>query len=119
MLIGDFFQAFRAGKELANAETWKKRQVLVNALVAVLTALVAIAAFVGHPLNLESQDIQAIAAAVAALVGVFNGAAAVATTKRIGLPPKPDDQPGQGGDERDSVRRDPADADVFESRNLG
>ena len=117
MLIPDLFIAFRAGKELANAETWKRRQVLVNALVALLTAGVAIAAAFGYPLNLDANGVQAIAAAVAALVGVFNGAATVATTTRIGLPPKTDDTPGGGKDTKPAVNLEPFDADVFGTRD--
>lgn len=117
MLINDIFSVFRAGKELANAETWKKRQVLVNALVALLTAGVAIAAAFGYPLNLDSQDVQTIAAAIAALVGVFNGAATVATTTRIGLPPKANDSPGDGTDTKPAVDLHPFDADVFNTRD--
>lgn len=122
MVVTDLFSAFRAGRELANTATWKKRQVLVNALVAVLTAAVALAAFLGHPVNLDSQDVQAIAAAIAALVGVFNGAATVATTTRIGLPSKADDQPDKktsgdaAGEASDDLLK-PFDPDVFGTRD--
>ena len=118
-MFADLFRAFRAGQELANAETWKKRQVLVNALVALLTAGMALAAAFGHPLNLDAQGVQAIAAAVAALVGLFNGAATVATTSRIGLPRKADDPPGPGSDGGDPLRLDPADPDVFGAGHRG
>lgn len=118
-MFGDLFRAFRAGQELANAETWKKRQVLVNAMVAILTAVVALAAAFGHPLNLDAQGVQAIAASVAALVGLFNGAATVATTSRVGLPPAADDPPGPGSDGGDPVRLDPANPDVFGTGNRG
>lgn len=122
MVVTDLLSAFRAGRELANAETWKKRQVLVNALVAVITFSVALAAFFGHPVNLDSQDVQAISAAVAALVGLFNGAATVATTTRIGMPSKADDPPdtktsGDAAGEPDDDLLKPFDPDVFGTRD--
>lgn len=122
MVVTDLLSAFRAGRELANAETWKRRQVLVNALVAVITFAVALAAFLGHPVNLDSHDVQAIAAAVAAVVGLFNGAATVATTTRIGLPAKPDDPPDTktsgdaAGEDSDDLLK-PFDPDVFGTRD--
>jgi len=122
MVVTDLLSAFRAGRELANAETWKKRQVLVNALVAVLTAAVALAAFLGHQVNLDSQDVQAIAASVAAVVGLFNGAATVATTTRIGMPSKADDPPnaktsGDADGKPDGDLLKPFDPDVFGTRD--
>ena len=95
-MIGDIFRVLRAGVELTNAETWKRRQVLVNAVAALLGALVALAAAFGHPLDIDAEGVNAIAGAVAAVVGLFNGWATVATTTRIGLPPRGD--PGEPGD---------------------
>lgn len=85
MLLNDFFNAFRAGRELANAETWKRAQVATNSLVALLTAGVAIAAAYGHPVALDDAGIQSIAGAVVALVGLFNASATVVSTSRIGF----------------------------------
>ena len=99
-MIGDIFRVLRAGVELSNAEVWKKRQVLVNALAALLGALAALAAAFGHPLAIDQDGISALAAGIAAAVGVFNGWATVATTTRIGLPARGDDSaaPPSAGD---------------------
>lgn len=94
-MIGDIFRVLRAGVELTNAETWKRRQVAVNALAALLGALVALAAAFGHPLDIDADGVNAIAGGIAAVVGMFNGWATVATTTRIGLPPRGD--PGAPG----------------------
>ena len=94
----DLFRVFRAGEELANAETWKNRQVLVNALTVLLSSALAIAAANGHTVNIDQAGIAAIAGTVAALVGVFNGWATVATTERIGLSPKTVAPPAGGSD---------------------
>ena len=91
MLIQDFFRVFRLGYELTNAELWKRRQVLVNTLAAFIGAAVAVAAAFGYPINLDSDGVNAIAGAIAALVGLFNAGATVATTTRIGLPNRGDD----------------------------
>lgn len=100
MLIHDFIAVFRLGNELANAETWKRRQNLVNALVGFLGASLAIAAAFGHPVNLDQEGINHIAGAIAAVVGLFNIGATVATTTRIGLPPRGDAVPtGRSGAE--------------------
>lgn len=92
-MIGEFFRVLRAGVELSNAETWKRRQVLVNALAALLGALAALAAAFGHPLAIDQEGVNALAGAVATVVGLFNGWATVATTTRIGLSARPDDAP--------------------------
>lgn len=94
----DLFRVLRAGEELANAETWKRRQVLVNALTALLSSGLAVAASYGHTLNIDQDGVSAIAGAVAAVVGVFNAWATVATTGRIGLPPAAGDPPSTGAD---------------------
>lgn len=101
-MIGDIFRVLRAGVELTNAETWKRRQVAVNALSATLAALVALASSFGYPLPLDKDGIDAIAAGVVAVVGLFNGWATVATTSRIGLPPR-----GNPGAPGDPARPDP------------
>lgn len=104
MLIRDFLAVFRLGNELANAETWKRRQNLVNALAGFIGASVAIAAAFGHQINLDQDGVNAIAGAVAALVGVFNIGTTVATTTRIGLPPRGDAVPtGRPGAESDGI----------------
>ena len=95
-MIGDIFRVLRAGVELTNAETWKRRQVAVNALSATLAALVALAASFGYPLPIDKDGVDAVAAGVVAVVGLFNGWATVATTTRIGLPPR--SGPGTPGD---------------------
>lgn len=79
------------GKELANAEVWKSRQIVLGILTALLPAA-AIAAGV----DLSDADTQAIAAGVAAVVGVLNSYLGAATSARVGLPAR-----CPPGDERD------------------
>lgn len=81
------------GKELANAEAWKRRQVILGALTALLPALAIVAG-----VDLSDADVQAIAAGVAALAGCVQSYLAVATSARVGLPPRraPGDPGGTG-----------------------
>lgn len=81
------------GKELANAEAWKHRQIVLGILTALLPAA-AIAAGV----DLADADVQAIAAGIAAVVGVLNSYLGAATSARVGLSPRraPDDPAGTG-----------------------
>ena len=119
MLIGDFIQAFKAGKELANAETWKRRQVLVNSVAALGMAALSIAAAFGYRINLDADGVQAIAAAVAAIVGLFNAGATVATTTRIGLPDRADNGTDATPAGEVEQQPEPIQPDPFESRSIG
>ena len=103
-MIGDLFRVLRAGVELSNAETWKRRQVAINALSALLAALVALAAGFGHPLPIDRDGMDAVAAGVVAVVGMFNSWATVATTTRIGLPARGDTGPPADTDPGDNRR---------------
>ena len=51
----DLFRVLRAGEELANAETWKKRQVLVNALTVLLSSGLVVASAYGHTVALDTE----------------------------------------------------------------
>jgi hypothetical protein len=90
MLIVDFFRVLQTGQELANAEIWKKRQLAINALVVLITAGASLARSFGYSLGLGEEQIKDLAGGVYAVVGVFNAWATVATTGRIGLPPRGD-----------------------------
>jgi hypothetical protein len=104
MILGDFFSAFQAGKELSNATTWKKAQVVVAKLSIFIGALVSILGAFGYAIPLTPEQIGVLAGAVGIVVGLFNGTATVVSTSRIGLP-------AGGGDvlpgTADGIRRDP------------
>jgi len=99
MIIGDLIGAFRAGKELRNAVTWKNAQLRVSLLVTILSAALGVAKLFGYDLNLSVEEITSIAVAVGVVGGLLNGGTTVATTTRIGLPSKSDGESGgRGGD---------------------
>ena len=94
-MLVDLFRALQAGKELANAATWKKSQLWTANLTIVLGAAVSIAASLGYPIPLDGEQITTLVSAVAVLVGVFNSYVTVATTPRLGVSPGPGaDDPG-------------------------
>ena len=89
----DMFRALQAGKEMANAETWKRAQVWTSNLTILLGAGVSIASAMGYPIPLTPDQITTLVSAVAVLVGLFNAYTTVATTSRIGLPARSDADP--------------------------
>lgn len=80
------------GKELANKEAWKNAQTIVGILTALIPALAII-----FNVPITGEQTAAIAAGVAAVVGVFNAYATVGTSASVGLQsgPATADQPGQ------------------------
>lgn len=84
----DLLRALQAGKELSNAETWKKTQLWTNSLVVLLTSAISVAASQGYAIPLTGEQISTLVAALAVVVGLFNSYTTVATTSRIGLQPK-------------------------------
>ena len=128
MIIKDFFRAFTAGHELANAVTWKNRQVLVAQLTILGSAVLGILAVFGYRIDLTGEDIALLASGIGVLVGMFNGTATVVSTSRIGLPSQANGGSETGSDEYlDDSGDVPAvfkgsshdDADVFGTGNRG
>ena len=93
MLLKNFFDAFQAGKSLANATTWKNAQLLGSKLAILLGALLPIANAFGYFPELTVQDTVTVAGAVVVIAGMFNGAATVVSTDKIGLRGVPVAQP--------------------------
>ena len=86
---------FRYGGEVANAEAWKRGQVTVNSLVAILAALVALSRSFGYDIPVSNDGIAAIAGGVFAATNlVFT----VVSSSRAGLLPAKPVQPDSQGD---------------------
>ena len=127
MGLTDFFQAFKAGHELANATAWKNAQVVTNGVSVILMVLVAavsaISRLVGHPVQiaLDSAGAQAIGAGVFAAVGMFNGVATVVSSSKVGLRSLPDrgNDAGRTAAVPEQPPPRPIDADVFNTGNRG
>lgn len=106
MQVGNAITAIRAGYELRRAETWKNRTIAVNALTALLTLGLAVARAFGIQLEVSDEVLGAVATGVWGAVGVFSAWSTAATSARVGLPTRrdddrldcqPDDAGGTGG----------------------
>lgn len=78
---------FRKGKEVANPELWKTRQVTVTALGAVIVAGVNTAAAFGYSVPIDVDTANTISVGI---ISLFNMVMTYVTTKKIGLPEKID-----------------------------
>lgn len=87
MIVNDFFQALRAGKELASAKTWKDTQQLANSLTALLVAGVGIATIAGVQIPLTPEQATALVNGFLVVLGLFNWVATAVSSKRAGLLP--------------------------------
>lgn len=119
-MINSLFQAFRAGQQLANSTTWKNVQLRTSLLVVVISTAIGAAALLGYRIELTADEITSIAVVIGIIGGLCNGGVTVATTTRIGLPDKTDDQPGERSPGVAVIQPAPKpdDADVFGSGPL-
>ena len=81
-----FVDLFKEGQELANASTWKNRTAVVNILVATFGTFLALAKGFGHPLEVDADTQQNLAAGVVAAVAVVNAIMHVVANKDVGMP---------------------------------
>lgn len=73
-------RALRAGESLADSATWKNHQLRFNALLAILYLLVKFL-----PVDLATDDIDAIASSLALIGGAVNSYLTVATSDKVGI----------------------------------
>jgi len=74
------FRALRAGESLADPATWKNRQLISTAILAILYFLVKVL-----PVDISPDDLNIIADGIALLGCLANGYLTVATTDKIGF----------------------------------
>jgi hypothetical protein len=77
-------RAIQAGEQLKNPAAWKNVQLLMNAF---LTILGAVLVFVPD-LEVSDAQLNAVAYGLATLGGLLNVYFTAATTTKVGLPPK-------------------------------
>lgn len=96
--LGLFYNVFRQGQAVADAVKLKNKQVLGNAIAVVLGSIFAIGKLYGVDFHLSPDDLNHIGAVAAIGFGLFNGAATVASSDKVGLPSKPQqNSPGNTG----------------------
>lgn len=93
-MITELIKALQAGQELKNAATWKNTQSITGAITAILGFVSLVLPYVGVKVEISSDQIIAIAGGVAAVVGVFNSYTTIATSAKVGLPPRSLDSNG-------------------------
>lgn len=91
MQVGNAITALRAGFVLKNPATWKSRQNAVNALTGLLALAAALAKGFGYDIPVTDEILGAAAAGVWAVVSLFNVWGTTATTDKVGLPARRDD----------------------------
>lgn len=85
------FAVFRQGACVANAAAWKNGQITVAMLTGFLGALFAFAKAFGVNIPLSDDQVAAVATSVLAVTGLLvHPAITVATSDKVGLPPKSD-----------------------------
>lgn len=85
-MLMEFIEVLKKGSVLKNPETWKNRQLVVNAIGVLVGFAITASNFFGYKLELDAESIAAIGGAVWAIVSLFNSWATVASTDKIGLP---------------------------------
>lgn len=83
-MIMTIWHAMKKGKRLRDSATWKNRQIAVDAIVAVLGALVLAGKLFGLEIDIAPEDRETVAAAVFVLVGTFGAIFTAATSKKVG-----------------------------------
>ncbi len=83
--MGILWRALRAGEVLADPAGWKNRQNLINALVAVLGAVLWLLHKLGVGFDLAPDEVAAVAGGVAVVMGAINNYLTTATSARVGF----------------------------------
>lgn len=96
MILTKIWPALKAGEELTDSTTWKNRQTTTSAVAAVLGLAVVLLPWIGVKVEISSEDITALAGGIAVVLGLLNTFFTAATSKRVGLPSKPETEPATG-----------------------
>lgn len=80
------------GRMVANPAAWKNGQIQASMIVALIWAAVHTAEAFGYAVPVGSETVDAVAVGLLALV---NWMLTLATSDKVGLPPRPEDQPSQ------------------------
>ena len=94
-VIPNFLDAFKKGKEVANAAAWKSATVATNVVVGFLGALLAVGKSFGYDLGVSQDVVANLGAGIVAAVSLVNAVMHVVTSARVGL--SSSDSGGAGG----------------------
>ncbi|MFZ6757968.1 hypothetical protein ACO0K9_12235 [Undibacterium sp. Ji50W] len=88
--LGLFYNVFRQGQAVADAVKLKNKQMLGNLIAVLLGSVFSIGKLYGYDFHISPDDLTHIGAVAAIGFGLFNSAATVASSDKIGLPAKPE-----------------------------
>src|SRR5512143_2347477 len=91
--MGNLIEALYRGKQVADPATWKNRALATNAVSGLLIAAFSIAKVFGYVLPVDDATIELASSGLVALVLAANAVVHVASSTKVGLPPKEQPQP--------------------------
>ncbi len=80
-----FFEAFKQGKELANAKAWKNRQFVTNHIIALMMACGVIAQAFGYYIPVDQATLTEAVGGGFAIWNVINSILVVVTSTKVGI----------------------------------
>lgn len=121
MIVTNFLEALKPGKEIANATAWKEAQLLLNKWGGLVTFALATARMLGLDFGLTDDQLLGLLSGAAVVYCVFNGSATAVSTTKVGVRRVSDggDNSGGTGVAADKPRPKPLDADVFNAGSRG
>jgi hypothetical protein len=90
MKITQMMEVFQAGKEVANPEFWKQKTIKANAIMVLISGIVAILNMFDCSLcdlQLTSEQIIGITTGITTIAGIFNAGSTMATSAKVGFKP--------------------------------
>lgn len=102
-------RALRAGAVVSDPTNLKRRQQMVDALMVLLGLVVTLAGKFGYAIELSAEEMAELAGGIFVAYGAVNGVLSAASTDKIGLLPRRDDDrlDGDRGDASGPVDRYP------------
>lgn len=91
MKITQMMEVFQAGKEVANPEFWKQKTIKANAIMVLISGIVAILNMFDCSLcdlQLTSEQIIGLTTGITTIAGIFNAGSTMATSAKVGFKPK-------------------------------
>lgn len=92
MKISQMMEIFQAGKEVANPEYWKQKTIKANAIMVLISGVIAILNMFDCSLcslQLTPEQIIGLTTGITTIAGIFNAGSTMATSSKVGFKPKP------------------------------
>ena len=86
--MSTYLDMFKKGKKLANAETWKKRAVVQNLLVAFGGVILVALQWNGYTVAMDEANLEVLSTILITIIGLINCAVYTATSSKMCINPK-------------------------------